>query len=305
VSPLSDAVTAQATVRRSQNGDKKVGRQLSVASNGNHYADAHRHDAETLRALNGQAGGLMSPTGGAKEGFFSHLRKRARRFSGRYQTPISPAEDIEAAAGCGPWPNNRQSSLMGSPSNGASTDFLELDKALQNVRTSLDAQSHSGGPTPVQKASRVPGGSLLKRHHSVGNGNDRTANANRKAAYKSSHTNLQYETPDEGDELLDEALNTARKAARRLDKHGNKNGNYYTTPNRPPANMYLTPSPSANRTSVGYDHMDYLATSKPVDIKQRQPQNNYTSKWPTPPYEESDWAASAAASILAAQAAYR
>jgi meiosis induction protein kinase IME2/SME1 len=194
---------------------------------------------------------------------------------------------------------------MGSPENLVGHDFLELDKALQGVRTSLDASSHNPQAPPVQKPSRLNGGSMLKRHHSVGNSNGRSADLNRKAAgYKTSQPNLHYETPDEEEELLDEALSSARKATNRLDQYGHKPTNHYTMAGRPPAHNYLTPSPSANRSSVGYDHMDYIS-SKPVDIKPQQPQNNYTSKWPTPPYEESDWAASAAASIIAAQAAYR
>ena len=55
VSPLSDAVTARASHRAAEGDDKaakKIGRQLSVASHGNHYADIHRQEAE--RALNGQ-----------------------------------------------------------------------------------------------------------------------------------------------------------------------------------------------------------------------------------------------------------
>ena len=85
ISPLPNAVNAQGTQAnapsapqplpkqapkpepQSQQPDEKtlskgkIGRQLSVNSHGNHYADAHRQDAE--RALNGNAStsGLVSP----------------------------------------------------------------------------------------------------------------------------------------------------------------------------------------------------------------------------------------------------
>jgi meiosis induction protein kinase IME2/SME1 len=93
ISPLSNAVTAQANSRianenpghqtmtaslQEEKAAKKIGRQLSVASNGNHYADIHRQEAE--RALNGD-GGLMSPPNGQKESFFSHLRSQRRMWT--------------------------------------------------------------------------------------------------------------------------------------------------------------------------------------------------------------------------------
>jgi len=306
ISPLSHAVTAQATARNGPLDDKatkKIGRQLSVASNGNHYAEMHRQEAE--RALNGHSG-LASPTSGQRESFFSHLRKRARRFSGRYQTPISPSsDDVEANAGCSPWASNRQSMIIDSlppvtnplPSN----DFSELDKALQNVKSSLENSSQSSLAPPPGGKSRTTGGSpLLKRQHSVPHAQDARAsdytsntnsNRNRRAA-KSGHPNLHYDTPDEEEELLDEALASAHNAAHNLDKHAQ--------------HSYLTPASSAHQHGVGYGQPKYMTTAKPVDIlKPRNDPNSYTSKWPTPPYEESDWAAAAAASIFAAQAAYR
>jgi meiosis induction protein kinase IME2/SME1 len=305
ISPLSNAVTAQAQARKAPSDDKaskKIGRQLSVASHGNHYADLHRLEAE--RALNGQSG-LTSPTNGQKESFFSHLRKRARRFSGRYQAPMSPnADDIEANAGCSPFQSNRQSMLIDSlppvanplPSN----DFTELDRALQNVRSSLEASSQSSLIPPSGSKPRMNGNSFSKRHHSVPQsqdqrGNEYTSNSmnNRRRAARSGHSNLHYDTPDEEEELLDEALTSAQTAAQNLDKHAQ--------------NSYLTPASSAHQHGVGYGQPQYASSAKPMDIVKPQPQqqDSYTSKWPTPPYEESDWATAAAASIFAAQAAYR
>jgi meiosis induction protein kinase IME2/SME1 len=300
ISPLSNAVTAQAQARQASDdkASKKIGRQLSVASHGNHYADLHRQEAE--RALNGHSG-LASPTSGQKESFFSHLRKRARRFSGRYQAPLSPSsDDIEANAGCSPFQSNRQSMIVDSlppvanplPSN----DFAELDRALQGVKSSLEASSQSSLVPPPGK-SRTSTNSYLKRNHSVPQSHDQRVNdytsgsSNRRRAAKSGHSNLHYDTPDEEEELLDEALASAQIAAHNLDKHAQ--------------NPYLTPASSAHQHGVGYGQPRY--TSKPMDIvkPQNQQQDSYTSKWPTPPYEESDWAAAAAASIFAAQAAYR
>ncbi|KAH9439064.1 hypothetical protein MCOR02_002640 [Pyricularia oryzae] len=59
-------------------------------------------------------------------------------------------------------------------------------------------------------------------------------------------------------------------------------------------NPYPTPSPSANgtRSSLATEplNLEKGNTSTPTDY----------GKWPTPPYEESEWAASASASIWAA-----
>ena len=168
ISPLSHAVTAQAHVRASDADgvSRKIGRQLSVNSNTNHYADIHRQEAE--RALNGR-NGLASPTSGHRESFFSHLRKRARRFSGRYPAPISPnSDDVEANAGCAPWTNsNRQSMVIDSlpiANPVQSSDLSDLDKALQNVGASLENAQVAGG---IDKNNRITTNSTLKRHHSI------------------------------------------------------------------------------------------------------------------------------------------
>jgi meiosis induction protein kinase IME2/SME1 len=330
ISPLSDAVTAQASARASEAEGKvakKIGRQLSVASHGNHYAEYHRQ--ETERALNGQSG-LASPSNGQKEGFFSHLRKRARRLSGRYyQTPLSPnSDDIEANAGCAPWASsNRQSMVvdqgLGAPST--NSDYSELDKTLQNVRCSLEAGSQS---TNTSKSSRVATNPMLKRHHSVPHGHDsRASDGNlpqgagpissrtRRALQNQSNPSNRYETPNEEEELLNEALTSAHKAAKNLDRHMQEaqNGSHKSKPPRPqaiqdiPASLYLTPSPSANGNGGGFGQDVYMSTpSKPVNITKAQPpKDEGPSKWPTPPYDENDWASSVAASLIATQSMYR
>ncbi|KAF2762026.1 kinase-like protein [Pseudovirgaria hyperparasitica] len=332
VSPLSAAVTAQANVRPGEvdeKGSKKIGRQLSVQSH-NHYADHHRQEAE--RALNGQSR-VMSPPSSHKEGFFSHLRKRARRFSGRYQTPMSPnSDDIEASAGCAPWGNlsNRQSMVVETSQavnnvQPQQNDLSELDKALQSVRYSLDVAAQANAAA-LPKAVSNP---MLKRHHSVphqqpaiggpppvANGSAPVSSRTRRALKHPGPTH-RYETPDEEEELLDEALTSAHKAASRLDRHSHQKPGTHE-PTRPamshtmseqgPAASYMTPSHSANRNEVSFGHDCCTTPTKPMTIHNHKtpPQNHETvSKWPTPPYDENDWAATASASIFAAGSHYR
>jgi meiosis induction protein kinase IME2/SME1 len=317
VSPLSAEVTAQASGRAAESEEKaakKIGRQLSVASHGNHYAEVHRQEAE--RALNGQSG-LSSPSSGHKEGFFSHLRKRARRLSGRYQTPMSPnSDDIEANAGCAPW-GNTNSIAPAPPTN---SDFSELDKALNHMRCSLE-----GPPQPSNASknsnSRVATNSMLKRHHSLPHGQDaRSSEPNigpissrtRRAVQTKSNPSNRYETPNEEEELLSEVLASAQKAVKKLDRQTNKPGvEYQKNPMRQsqpvahPTASYPTPSPSANRNGVKFSQT-YATPSKPLEIsKTRSTNDEGPSKWPTPPYDENDWASSVAASLMATQSMYR
>ncbi|EMD01254.1 hypothetical protein BAUCODRAFT_144800 [Baudoinia panamericana UAMH 10762] len=335
VSPLPDAATAQANVRRSELPDdrpgKKLGRQLSVNSQNNHYTETHRQEAE--RALNGA--GLKSPASSHRESFFSHLRKRARRLSGRHQATMSPSiEDIEANAGCSPWATvgNRQSipdvqaiaPMASNPS--ADPGFAELDRALQNVRYSLDVAAAANAQNSLPRyPARVSSNPALKRHHSLPSGESQPSaspvgNApitNRtRHSVRHAHPSQHYETPDEEDELLDEALASAHKAATRLDLqpiHQSSNINMPARPAMPHilsdpgfAVPYLTPSPSKDHNGVSFGAHEYNPTN-PVDIPAaRAPKRtNVNPLWPTPPYEESDWAAAAAASIYATQGAQR
>ncbi|TGO53495.1 hypothetical protein BCON_0122g00120 [Botryotinia convoluta] len=319
ISPISDTATAQANSRTSsyndlysgQNdkGSKKIGRQLSVASSTNHYAEIHRQQAEM--ALNGNSG-LVSPPSGHKESFFSHLRKRARRFSGRQSTtPMSPKSmDLEAQAGCGPWSSNRSSMVLDSnqPASPApqKVDSSEaLDKALRNVQQNLDSPQSTNCP-PIPPSHQINPSSVLKRHHSVPHQQAprSTADIPRSVApipTRNRRSQIpgvqQYETPDEEDELLDEASISTKKTVKR--------GNSVQTDHRQPLrqshsntglNPYPTPSPSANGNSVLFGQG--LNNASPT------PKNHGSSKQSsTPPYdyEENEWAASAAASIFAAQ----
>lgn len=348
ISPFSDAVTAQANIRPTetvqacptdpteQSASKKIGRQLSVASNGNHYADYHRQEAE--RALNGHRD-VTSPGGTQKEGFFSHLRKRARRLSGRPQGPMSPTmNDIEANAGCAPCQNNRESVNMDS---GAIDPIFhnqmnpgELDKALQSPSNAVYPSPASSVP-PSHKSSQAYGvvstSCALERHPSttksrgfegsstVGTGVP-TSNRARRVLQQSTNPSQMYETPDEEDELLHEALHSASKAAKGMDcinqpKENHRaamaqkdvNQQYITNPaeESTAVNPYPTPSPSARRNGVQYTENLLSEPAIPLHINRSRPKEELVSKWPTPPYEENEWAAAAAASIVAAGTIYR
>jgi meiosis induction protein kinase IME2/SME1 len=315
ISPLSDAVTAQAsnrtpshtdshaTSQRQSNIDdkvaKKIGRQLSVASTTNHYADIHRQQAEM--ALTGNSG-LASPPNGQKESFFSHLRKRARRFSGRQsQTPISPKSmDIEAQAGCGPWASNRSSMIVdGSQASSPIQkvdNYEALDKALRNVQQNLDSPQSNVAPLPPNHV--INPNSVLKRHHSLPHEQSRSVDNLRAAGPISSRTRRsqvpgqtrQYETPDEEDELLDEVLSSTRKAMKRMDRNSVQNDNRQplrqSNSNLALSNPYPTPSPSASGNAVLFGQgLANVTPSKPPAGNKQQSS--------TPPYEyEDEWAAS-------------
>lgn len=240
ISPLSNAITAQASTgsEMTERSSKKIGRQLSVASHGNHYADAYRTESEKL--AHGHAA-VASPTSGSKESFFSHLRKRARRLSGRNQVPNTPKyDDVEATAGTQWAPSNRSSMTLDVQMAGeaAKGNFTELDRALQSVRYGLDPASQ-GLPTPT---------GTLRKHHSLqqvhvprllddlSSSSAAAASASaaaataaiansqpissrtRRALHFSTHPAHRYETPDEEDELLDEALHGMQRAVLGMDR---------------------------------------------------------------------------------------
>ncbi|KAL2168593.1 hypothetical protein VTG60DRAFT_7136 [Thermothelomyces hinnuleus] len=299
ISPLSDAVTAQGNNRApvDEKGSKKIGRQLSVQSTSNHYTELHRQQAE--RALNGNSG-LASPTSsGYKESFFSHLRKRARRFSGRHQMPISPSyEDLEAQAGCGPWGSNRSSMVIDSPPPAP---------VPKDTYDSLDQKLQASEVPPAPPAHQVSQSGQLKRHHSLPHHQPRSVD-NLASAIRgpvgpvSSRTRRaqgvqgvnQYDAPDEEDELLDEVLTSTRRVMKRLEKEDQSQ--QQATTNMGLANPYPTPSPSASGNVMLFGDGKEAITPKPLNFNKQAAEY----KWPTPPYDEGDWAASASASIWAA-----
>jgi meiosis induction protein kinase IME2/SME1 len=304
ISPLSDAVTAQANNRAhyesgrvaavDEKGSKKIGRQLSVQSSTNHYAEIHRQQAE--RALNGNSG-LVSPTSGHKESFFSHLRKRARRFSGRHQTPISPAyDDLEAQAGCGPWGSNRSSMVMDSPPPAP---------VPKDTYDSLDKKLQVSDMPPVPPAHQVTSTTNLKRHHSLPHHQPRSVDnlmattrgtgpvSSRTRRAHAVHDVNQYDAPDEEEELLDEVLTSTHRAMKRLESNDPVRQAVGALGMVDP---YPTPSPSASGNVMLFGDGKEAITPKPLNFHKPAAEH----KWPTPPYDEGDWAASASASIWAA-----
>ena len=330
VSPLSNAVTAQANATLAYGGQnstthadagkasKKIGRQLSLNSHGNHYADVHRQEAE--RALNGGGNGAWGAP--QKESFFSHLRKRARRLSGRTQGNI-PTDDIEANAGCMPW-SNRSSLALDSVNAGEpkpNPDLSELDKALQNVKYSLD--SSAMGNVPVQITS--PGDSYNKRQsmpqgsiRSMGDSPVSTSSnggpissRTRRAMQMSSHPVHRYETPEEEDELLDEVLHSATKAAKRLAQNHTPTDDSSVNGRQPAGNTsrplpspYPTPSPSA-KCDGGYFGQNDATPCRRGAFDGKMDHTSATRQWPTPPYEEGEWTGSASPSFFATGSTYR
>lgn len=302
VSPISAEVTAQASVRAADKESKvKIGRQLSLASHGNHYAEAHRQEAE--RALEGKSG-LASPASGHKESFFSHLRKRARRLSGRYPTPMSPSsDDVEANVGCAPWAGSARSSMIVDQpreplpvASSTNPDYSELDKALEHVRYTVENNAAK---------QRVASNPVLKRHHSVPHHAEPISSRTRRAVQSKSNPSNppnKYETPNEEEELLSEVLASAHKAAKNLENQQKASRHHHS--HTEPTASYLTPSPSANRNSA-FNQSDSVTHSKPMNISKPYPiHSESVAKWPTPP-DDSDWASSVAASLMATQSQYR
>jgi meiosis induction protein kinase IME2/SME1 len=323
ISPLSDAVTAQASNRTPSYNDsyansnqraahldekasKKIGRQLSVQSTTNHYAEIHRQQAE--RALNGNSG-LASPPSAHKESFFSHLRKRARRFSGRHQTPVSPTyDDLEAQAGCGPWSSNRSSMVIDQPQIAPIPAKIENYESLDRAVRECQPQMETSQPPAPPNHMVTPNGTL-KRHHSLPHQQPRSVDnligaaratgpvSSRTRRAQATHGVHQYDAPDEEDELLDEVLNSTHRAMKRMERDGGKILRPSAS-NLGLSNPYPTPSPSASGNQVLFGEGHEPIAPKPLDLKGDTSRDPH--KWPTPPYEESEWASSAAASIWAA-----
>ncbi|OKL61265.1 hypothetical protein UA08_03195 [Talaromyces atroroseus] len=312
VSPLSNAVTAQANsssvahLTAAQQADagksKKIGRQLSVNSNGNHYADIHRQEAE--RALNGISGGTNATM--QKESFFSHLRKRARRLSGRNQAAAAANYDVEANVGCSPWPNRSSVVLDSNIVDAKSGEFTDIEKTLQSVKYGLSTENPppqltsvpNQTPSKRQSVPQVPMRSMTESPTpSVGGP---ISSRTRRALQMTSHPVHRYETPEEEDELLDEVLHSADKAARHLaqdydDESENRLSNMINESTRT-LNPYPTPSPSAKRDGVSFG--EYEGTPvKPGEISKMKGETS-NRQWPTPPYGEQEWASTVANSIL-------
>ena len=349
ISPFSDAVTAQAHTRPLNGGEnmapnstvteqkisKKIGRQLSVASNGNHYSDSHRHDSD--RTLNGVRD-VVSPNGTQKEGFFSHLRKRARRLSGRPQAPMSPTvDDIEANAGCAPWQSNRGSMISDpnisiDPIVRQDPKVTELDAALRSPRYVVESSSSINLPSQKLNLDYMGASNhnMPERHHSLSrNRGPDVPNSlgpgtlistrTRRVLQHPTNPSQVYETPDEEEELLHDALRSASHATKGMDhwtdrdqrhrqamahKDVNKQPIQHGPGSSSATNPYPTPSPSAKRSGVLFNQTLMAEPATPVSITKPRHKEDLAPKWPTPPYEENEWAAAAAASIFAAGSIY-
>lgn len=325
VSPLSNTVTARAHASEPMadgTGSGKIGRQLSLGSHGNHYTELHRLEAE--RALNGQTTSPASPPSSHKEGFFSHLRKRARRLSGKH---LSPFPDVEANAAPGPWPSTNRNSVgdaMADLDPSTNPSFFELDKALNSVRHNVE-QGASGvqapAPAMTKPEQRVVSHPMLKRHHSLPQSQMQQGRTSpspgsiRGRRHQRPAPTEQYETLDEQEELLDEALAGAQAACARLGQQQQRQSNgmqldlgFLKENQRSKSEItanaaYPTPSPSGHRN--GFNFGSNLTRSQPIDIQKQKPRNDIGTLFPTPPDEESDWAAAVAASILASGEQWR
>lgn len=336
VSPLSNAVTAQANSSLAHNSDntsgadqdeagkasaKKIGRQLSVNSNSNHYADLHRQEAE--RALNGIGGGA-NPSTSQKESFFAHLRKRARRLSGRNQAAAANY-DVEANAGCVPW-SNRSSLALDSvnTTDSKSSGFSDLDKALQNVKYDSDSANLpvqlTSASSNTPKRQSMPQGSIRSMAESptsMAAGNGPISSRTRRAMQMATHPVHRYETPEEEDELLDEVLHSANTAAKRLAqryeedstsslyKDDSRHSTLANDAGHALPNPYPTPSPSAKRDGVSFGESEMTPVRHANAGDGKSEGENLNRQWPTPPYGDNEWASSVAASILATGSNYR
>lgn len=149
----------------------------------------------------------------------------------------------------------------------------------------------------------------LKRHHSLPHQQPRSVDnligvartpgpiSSRTRRAQATH-GVQSDALDEEDELLDEALHSTQKAMKRLETEGKANLRQSAS-NVGLSNPYPTPSPSASGNAVLFGDGHESLAPKPLDLRKNSGRDGQ-NKWPTPPYEEGEWASSAAASIWAA-----
>ena len=325
ISPLSNAVTAQAdpvlpdqpaneAVENGRTSGKgkaaKIGRQLSVNSHGNYYADS------PLETNPAHGRSPVSPRSSQKHSFFSHLRKKARRFSGRHGLVSPNANDAGTSFADVMSQPDRSPIRAGKvvEPSASNRDFTELDKALQSVRYSLEhpvaepklAEVIFPESTHANGAASLP----ATDHARVTEWNPSLAPVTgrmRRTVPMNPHPVHRYETPEEEDELLDEVLNTANTAAARLAQYSGAADKTIRPPlaskdtNRQslaplhtqsevsiPA-AYPTPSPTANCESVLYRNSSYGTYQSRATMQPPMATGGVDSRWPTPPYEETEW----------------
>jgi meiosis induction protein kinase IME2/SME1 len=200
--------------------------------------------------------------------------------------------------------------------------YEALDKALRAVQDNLDSSSQTQALTPLNH--QISPSSILKRHHSLpqqqarsvenlGGAARSTGPVSSRTRRAQAHGVRQYETPDEEDELLVEALTSTHKAMKRMDRshdYPSQGNSVVPKDNRTPlrqstsnlglTNPYPTPSPSASGSAVLFGQNVRSTPAKPLESNKNSDNVEASYKWPTPPYEENEWAESAAASIWAA-----
>jgi len=318
ISPLPNTISVEAqgtSPTEEFMGTKKLTRQLSMASCTSHQSDAR---AETERVLNGYKP-VATVT---KDGFFSHLRKKARRLSGRYNLPISPREDDVEANASNRWQNNKYSTTGAGyrdtdPSR--HPDFADLDKKLQTVKQNLEAAFHAPGSTLPRKSLKKSASNPIlnspsfKWNSQKGRSNTPSPTKFRRALQTPLLSGDVFKAPNEQDEI-DMAVASAHATAMQLDhRYGTtatsiisaKSYRYDTeTPLLGAAmkNMSVTASyPTPLPTGVGASaHAGFDAYGKGVDINGHNNGDKHLTShsFPTPP-EESDWARAAEESIFA------
>ncbi len=185
----------------------------------------------------------------------------------------------------------------GAPAPVPKDPYESLDRALRDVQPNADHPP----PPPAHHNSAA---SNLKRHHSLPHQQPRSVDnligaargpvSSRTRRAQGTQGVRHYDAPDEEDELLDEVLESTHRAMRKLEREPKTLRQ--SVSNVGLSNPYPTPSPSASGHQVLFGDGHEAVTPKPLDLNK----NTSEYKWPTPPYDESDWAASASASIWAA-----
>lgn len=316
ISPLSSSVTVQAHAHESVKSvqeltspeKKKLGRQLSVASHGNHYSDN----------ASGHKSGLSSPTSGQKESFFAHLRKRARRLSGRNQGSQTPQyEDVEAQHTTYNITSNRSSMIESIPEQ-TTSHHSELDKALQRLEHGSEQPRQTNQLHRQASLNLASAAAPRKTGPTSGSNTDvagPVSSRTRRALHVSHHPTTKYETPDEEDELLDEALHGVQRAMKRMDRQvrytealavkDTNRQSLRSSVSVGSINPYPTPSPSAKRNGILFNQTLMNEPATPMKIVRSRETKEANIMWSTPPYEENEWAANAAASIFAVGSTFR
>jgi len=315
---LDSRTQSKASTHPEQSRNRLV-RQLSGNSHANHYLEQHGQEAEKMISV-----GTVTPTtplNTTKESFFSHLRKKARRISGRYHSPPSPrAVDVDMNDSV-QWD---ASSAAASPTDilpdpdtpSKDSGFAELDKVLETVRDGLEKPS----VTPPKQPHRTSSFSSLFRTSPFSKSKDQTStdmnDKNRKTIRHILAQDKRYDVPAEADELLNEALKSANHVAHKLDtqlpvktpERSQISVQDMTPDASPTAKLtYLTPSPSYENNAVHFGVAQNVAMSKMMKPSVSVI-TSHQQRWPTPPAEtdmEHAWAASASASICAVSNAWR